>query len=305
MRDSGPVKLLPYRPNTSKQKLVEWKVEYVLARCFVVQACSERGSRVTLPPEPGGRVEIYIDIYPFPWVDDPVDRMEAATCMADFGFIRECWKVPWIESIEGIVCVMAGRAVCRGEAVPCSPRSALAVFRCLLGRVADGLQSVIDYLGEVVSCDTTWGVRAGGAGVVFAGLQGAGLVLTLLMGEVVKAQEQSLSCVVGRVCVTSSRPQVEASRRFLAPSCCRVLQRLQGVVVPCWWFVPGHSSQLAPLTDLLREGREWELGESCERAFCPLEDVLCSPPRLKTSVLSQPFAPAVDGSQEKASGCVS
>ena len=246
-----------------------------------------------------------VDIYPFPRVDDSVDRMEAAACVAEVGFIREGWQVPWIERIGEVFCFMAGGAMYQCEAVPCSLRSAPAAFRCLLGRVADGLQSVIVCLGAVVSCDATWCVRAGGMRAVFARLQGAVLVVTVVTDEVVESWEQSLSYGVARGCITSSGPQVEASRRSLAPPCRRVLQRTQGLVVYYWWFVPEHSTVLAPLTDLLQEEREWELGESCERAFCPHDSMLCSPPRLRTPASSPSLVLAVDDSQEGAGDCVS
>ena len=175
----------------------------------------------------------------------------------------------------------------------------------MLGREANGLQKYVVCLGEVVSCNTTWCDRTGSAGVLFAGLQGAGLVVTLAEYEVVEARVQSLSYIVGYGCVTPPEARVEASRRFPAPSCSRVLQRIQGVIVCCWWFVPGHSTMLMPLTDLLQEGRKWEWGESCERASCQPADVLCSSPGLKAPELSPPFVLAVDVSQEGAGDCVS
>ena len=103
--------------------------------------------------------------------------------------------------------------------------------------------------------------------------------------------------MVGHGYITSPEAKVEAIRRFPAPTCRRALQRFLGVVGYYRRFVPGYSTLLTPLTDLLQKGKKWAWNEACESAFSQVKDILCSQLVLRVPDFTRPFALAVDASQ--------
>ena len=102
---------------------------------------------------------------------------------------------------------------------------------------------------------------------------------------------------MGHGYITPPEAKVEAIRRFPAPTCRRALQRFLGVIGYYRRFVPGYSTLLAPLTDLLQKGKKWAWSEACESAFAQVKEVLCSMPVLQAPDFSRPFALTVDASQ--------
>ncbi|XP_045120476.1 uncharacterized protein LOC123509918 [Portunus trituberculatus] len=75
--------------------------------------------------------------------------------------------------------------------------------------------------------------------------------------------------------------KVEAVSRFPAPTCRRGLHKFLGVVGYYRRFVPGHSTLLAPLTDLLQKGRKWTWSPDCAAAFSRVKQLLCELPVLR------------------------
>ncbi len=307
--DSRPVKLPPYRTNPHKQKLLEEELQYMLAHGLITRAYSEWSSPVTLQPKPDGRVRFCVDFrkvnaltkadtYPLPRVDDSVDRIGAATYITKIDLVKGYWQVPLTERAKEIASFVANGAVYQCQVMPYGLKNAPATFQRLMDRVVDGLENCVVYIDDVVIYDTTWHDHIAHVEALFARLQHAGLVVNLEKCDFVKARVQYLGYVVGHGCVTPPEAKVEAIRRFPAPTCRRALQRFLGVVGYYRRFVPGYSTMLAPLTDLLQKGRKWAWDEKCERAFKQLKDVLCSMPVLRAPDFSKPFALAVDASQE-------
>ena len=135
--------------------------------------------------------------------------------------------------------------------MPYGLRNAPATFQRLMDRVTDGLTHCVVYIDDVVIYDTTWEEHVANVDALFARLHEAGLVVNLDKCEFVQARVQYLGYRVGHGYVTPPEAKVEAIRRFPAPTCRRDLQRFLGVVGYYCRFVPGYSTLLAPLTDLL------------------------------------------------------
>ena len=264
----------------------------MLTHGLITRTYSEWSSPVTLQPKPDGWVRFCVDFrkvnaltkadtYPLPRVDDSVDRIGAATYITKIDLVKGYWQVPLTERAKEIASFVANGAVYQCQVMPYGLKNAPATFQRLMDRVVDGLENCVVYIDDVVIYDTTWQDHITHVEALFARLQYAGLVVNLEKCDFVKAQVQYLGYVVGHGCVTPPEAKVEAIRQFPAPSCRRALQRFLGMVGYYRLFVPGYSTLLAPLTDLLQKGRKWAWGENCEHAFTQLKEVLCSLPVLR------------------------
>ena len=306
--EAQPVKLPPYRVNPQKQLLVEKELEYMLQHGLIKRTYSQWSSPITLQPKPNGKVRFCIDFrkvnsltradtYPLPRVDDSVDRIGAATFITKVDLVKGYWQVPLTERAKEIASFVANGAVYQCQVMPYGLRNAPATFQRLMDRVTDGLTHCVVYIDDVVIYDTTWEEHLTNVDALFARLHDAGLVVNLEKCEFVQARVQYLGYLVGHGYVTPPEAKVEAIRRFPAPTCRRALQRFLGVVGYYRRFVPGYSTILAPLTDLLQKGKKWHWSEACSSAFTCVKAALCEIPVLRAPDFSRPFALAVDASQ--------
>ena len=306
--DAEPVKLPPYRVNPMKQALVEKELEYMLEHGLITRTYSQWSSPVTLQPKPDGKVRFCIDFrrvnaltkvdtYPLPRVDDSVDRIGSATFITKVDLVKGYWQVPLTERAKEIASFVANGAVYQCQVMPYGLRNAPATFQRLMDRVTDGLTHCVVYIDDVVIYDTTWAEHLTNVEALFARLQEAGLVVNLEKCEFVQARVQYLGYRVGHGYITPPEAKVEAIRQFPAPTCRRALQRFLGVVGYYRRFVPGYSTLLAPLTDLLQKGRKWAWSKDCESAFQQVKSILCEMPVLQAPDFRKSFALAVDASQ--------
>ena len=306
--EAKPVKLPPYRVNPEKQALIEEELNYMLTHGLIQKTYSEWSSPVTLQRKPDGKPRFCIDFrkvnalskadtYPLPRVDDSVDRIGAATFITKIDLVKGYWQVPLSARAQEISCFVANGATYRCLVMPYGLRNAPATFQRLMNHVVDGLPHCVVYIDDVVIYDTSWEEHLENVTALFSRLQEANLVVNIAKCDFVKARVQYLGYDVGHGYVTPPEAKVEAIRRFPAPTCRRELQRFLGVVGYYRRFVPGYSTLLAPLTDLLQKGRKWSWGPECVQAFERLKDTLSSRPVLQAPDFSKPFTMAVDASQ--------
>lgn len=91
--------------------------------------------------------------------------------------------------------------------------------------------------------------------------------------------------------------KVDALKNMPRPQDVTGVQRFLGVLTYLGRFIPNLSEKTAPLRELIKKDRIFEWGESQEKAYVKLKNILCQKPCLKFFDINKPVTISVDSSK--------
>lgn len=106
----------------------------------------------------------------------------------------------------------------------------------------------------------------------------------------------------GKISIYMDDQRIRAIVEWQAPANVGQLRSFLGLVNYYRRFISGYSAKAAPLTDLLKKGRDWTT--ECQKAFSGLKRAITEEPVLKLPGQHSPFEVHTDASDEDQRGRV-
>jgi len=305
--DAAPVKQAPYRVNPNRLAPLQQELNYMLEHGLIEACQSEWCSPVTLVPKSDGGYRFCIDFrkvnaltktdtYPLPRVDECIDKVGSSNYISKFDLLKGYWQVPLTDRAQDISCFVTLGQTYKCKVMPYGMKNAPATFQRLMNTITAGIKGCVTYIDDVVVYSDSWEEHISEVGELLNRFSSANLVVNLEKCEFVKAQVQYLGYVIGQGSVAPPLAKVESICRCPRPQNRKELQRYLGMIGYYRMFILNFTEVVAPLTDLLKKGINFEWSKECELAFDQVKAILSNSPVLQAPNFSKPFKLAVDAS---------
>lgn len=305
--DSAPIRQRYYRVSANKKKQLEIEIDYMLENNIIEPSFSSWASPSLLVNKPDGSFRFCTDYrkvnavtkpdsFPLPRIEDCVDQVGNAKFVSKFDLLKGYWQVPLTDRARDISAFVVPSGLFSYKVMSFGLRNAPATFQRLMNRVISGLRGCAVYLDDVIVYSQTWDEHIGQIRALFDKFLKANLTVNLLKCEFAKATVVYLGKVVGQGQVRPVRAKVEAVNNYPTPTTKKELMRFLGMVGFYRCFCRNFSTVVAPLTNLLRAGKDFCWTLVCQQAFEKVKMLLTEGPVLKAPRFDQPFRLQVDAS---------
>lgn len=158
--------------------------------------------------------------------------------------------------------------------MPYGMKNAPASFQRWMNTITACIKGCVTYLDDVVVYSDSWEEHISEVGELLNRFSSDNLVVNLAKCEFVKAQVQYLGYVIGQGSVAPPLAKFESICRCPRPQNRKELQRYLGMIGYYRMFILNFTEVVAPLTDLLKKGINFEWSKKCELAFDQVKAIL-------------------------------
>ena len=238
--------------------------------------------------------------------DDIFPKLSGSKFYSTFDFCKGYWAIPMEESSKDCTSFITSRGLMRFRVMPFGMVNAGSTYNRMVRKLLEGSQNLESYVDDIIGYSQDWAYH---------------LQILRDLCERVRRAKLSLKpskCKIGFDTVDFLghtlktdfiSPQSETVGRVLRmspPKTKKQVRSLIGLVNFYRRYIPDCATLLSPISDLTK-GKgpnlvEW--GESQERAFNKLKDILSSEPILKLPDLQKDFILQTDASNFGIGGCL-
>ena len=261
-----------------------------------------------LVPKPDGSIRLCTDYrwvnaltvpdsFPFPRIEDLVDKVGRAKYLTKVDMTRGYWQVPLDDYSVPVSAFVTPTGHFQWRYLPFGLRNAPATFSRLVVKLLRGLESFYGaYLDDIIIFSDTWEDHLKHLNSVFTRIREAGLTLNKRKCDFACAELDYLGYRVGKGKVEPQQKKVEALLAFPRPNTRKQVQSFLGLAGYYRRFIPHFASLAATLSDLLKKGAKFLWDDKTESAFLDIKSRLASKPVLIAPDFSKPFIIGVDSS---------
>ena len=307
VENEAAVKQHPYRMNPAKQQYLKDEIKYLLDNDFIEPSQSKYSSPCILVPKPDGTYRLCTDYrkinnitktdsYPIPRMDDCIDKVGKAKFVTKFDLLKGFWQVPLTDRAKELSAFVTPDGLYQFKVMPFGMKNSPATFQRLINSVISGLGGCDAYIDDVIIYSETFEEQLDIIRSFFNRLSEAKLTINLEKSEFCHATLTFLGHVVGQGHVKPIDAKVLAISEFPIPTCKKQLMRFLGMAGYYRKFCKNFSDIAAPLTNLLKKGKQFIWDFKCQAAFDNLKAVLKSAPILLAPDFDKCFSLAVDAS---------
>jgi hypothetical protein len=306
--DSKPVISAPYRLHPEKAAMVQKEIDEMLELGIIEHSDSPWASPIVLVPKPDGSIRLCTDYrkvnsltvpdpFPFPRIEDLVEKVGRAKYLTKVDMTRGYWQVPLDDYSSPISAFVTPTGHFQWRFLPFGLRNAPATFSRLVIKVLKGLEHFCGaYLDDVITFSDTWEEHLQHLKAVFSRIRDAGLTLNRAKCDFACAELDYLGHHVGRGKLEPRRQKVEALLAFPRPTSRKQVHSFLGLGGYYRRYIPHFASLAATLSDLLKKGTKFEWNNQTEQAFLDIKSRLASQPVLIAPDFDKPFIVGVDAS---------
>src|SRR5919197_1410394 len=157
---------------------------------------------------------------------------------------------------------------------------------------------VLVYIDDVIIYSETFEEHIEHLKQVFEKLRESNLMVKLKKCEFGKQEITFLGHVIGKNGIKPDPAKVEKIKNLKEPTNLRELRSVLGLCSYYRKFVKNFSKIVKPMTKLLGKDEKYVWGESQQKAFETMKEILTSEPVLKHPIFGEPFILITDASQE-------
>lgn len=315
--DAVPIKQRYYPVSPVVEKEIHRELDQMLTEGIVEPSKSPWSSPILLIKKPAGGYRFVVDYrkvnactkrdaYPLPYVSTILDRLRDCRYLSSLDIKNAFWQIGVEESSrEKTAFTVPGRGLFQFRRMPYGLHNSPATWQRLVDRVLgpDLEPYVFVYLDDIVIATSNFQQHLAVLEEVLKRLSKACLSLNQEKCRFVRSELKYLGYVIDTNGLHVDPEKVESIMNFPRPTKVKEVRRFLGMA--SWYrrFIENFSTNVAPLTALLKKSKKWDWTAAADESFCGIKKSLACAPVLSCPDFSKPFLLQTDAS-EFGIGCV-
>ena len=311
IKPGPPINIPPYRTTPEMQKEMDRQVHEMLADGLVSHSTSPYSAPVLLVKKKLGGWRFCTDfrkvnarcermVYPLPRIDDALRRLKNPRYFSTMDLQKGFWQVPIEPSDRKYFAFSTGTMHVEYNCMPMGALNSSATMQALMSLILRGLpmEHVICFLDDILVASSSMEEHIHHLDLVLSAITKAKLKLN--PKKCLFAQE-SVSCLGHRLSRDGIGPDphnLDKIRKWKPPTNVTEIRSFLGLTGYYRQMIKNYARVAAPLSDLTKDGVEWNWTDKAQAAFIHLRDYLTSNSIMSYPDFSKPFWVKSD-----ASGC--
>lgn len=308
--NATPIKQRHYAVSPAVQREMYEELDRMLALNVIEESYSPWNSPMALVRKSNGKVRLCMDArrlneitkkdaYPLPLIEGLLSRLDQTKYISTLDLKDAFWQIPLdSESREKTAFTIPGRPLYQFRVMPFGLCNAPQTLCRLMHKVIPHHlhDRVFVYLDDLLITTASLEEHLSLLSDISNRLSNAGLTINVEKSRFVLKEIEYLGYVVGEGGLRPNLDKVRAIAEFPTPKTVRQVRRFLGVAGWYRRFVSGFSVLSAPLTNLLKKGKQFQWNGETQKSFDCLKSALVSSPVLATPDYSKRFFIQCDAS---------
>lgn len=307
--NATPIKKRHYPISPAKEALLYEELDRMLKLGVIEESKSPWSSPVATVVKPGktrvcldsrdlNKVTVK-DAYPIPHIEGLLMRLSDTFFISAIDLKDAFWQIPLSKaSREKTAFTVAGRPLYQYTVMPfglCnSPQTMMRLMDLVIP--AELKERVFVYLDDLLVFSRSFEEHLVLLERVAKCIRLSGLTINLEKSRFCMKQVNYLGFLIGNGVIQTTDEKVSAIKSFSIPKTPKEVRRFLGLANYYRKFVKDFSTLSAPLSDLLKKNKKFEMTDSALKSLEQLKEALCSAPVLVHPNYSKPFIVQCDAS---------
>lgn len=305
-----PIKQRYYPVSPAKQAIINCELDKMLELGVIEKSSSGWSSPILLVPKPDKSWRFCVDYrkvnrvterdaYPLPYISDLLRKLGGARYLSTLDIKSAYWQVELEpESRQYTAFTVPSRGLYQFTRMPYGLHNAPATFQRLVDTLfGPELEPyILKYLDDIIIATPTLEKHFEVLEMVLTRLRETNLSLNREKCHFCRPELKFLGFVVTRSGIAVDPGKVEAIVHLPKPRSVKEVRRVIGMITWYRRFIDNFSDIVAPLTSLLRKGKQFLWDELCDLAFRRVKEALISAPVLACPNFEYPFYVQTDAS---------
>ena len=313
LSDDFLICLRPYRVSAIDQKRIDDQVDFLLSNGLIRRSFSPYSFPITLvnKKDEGEKTRLCVDYrklnkitipddYPFPRIDDILDRLSDAKIFSVFDISSGFWHVAMNPDDVHKTAFVTMNDHFEWLVMPFGFRNSPAVFQRIIYTILrkHNLDFAHNYLDDILIHSKSIEEHHSHLEKFFQVVIEEGIKLKLSKSQIAKTEVIYLGhkLTIGQVAPLSDN--TKAVLEFPTPSSVKSLQQFLGKVNYYRRFIPNASKLMRPLHDLLCKNAKFKWTSEQDTAFKTVKELFCKEPILMLYKPNEPLFLYADASRE-------
>lgn len=311
LKDATPVRVAPYRYSPEKKRIITEQVEKMLAANVIRPSHSEYNSPIVIVSKKNGEPRFCVDyrrlndktedeVSPLPPIQEALKDLGTARIFTTLDLRNGYWQIKMTETSKPLTAFTTpDGAAYEFQVMPFGLKSAPTTFQKLMAQdvlVGYLRDFTIAYLDDIIIFSDNMEDHLRHLRLVFERLTQHGLRLNLDKCEFVSHKLDYLGHVVTSDGNQPQEAHVAAIQAATPPRSRKALRQFLGLINWLRDYIPGCSSTMAALTDLLSTKKTFAWTRQANAAFLAIKEAAARPMFLHRPDFKLPFVLQTDAS---------
>ncbi|CAI5695044.1 unnamed protein product [Oreochromis niloticus] len=234
--------------------------------------------------------------YILPTLDDITPKLAGAKVFSTLDASSGFWQIPLDPSCQKLTTFITSMGRFCFRRLPFGITSAPEIFQRLMSTLLKGLEGTVVVMDDILVFGANKEEHDQRLDAVLQTIKASGLKLNRTKCHFGKNELQFFSHIISADGVKPDDGKVEAIARMPSPTNVEQLRQVLGLINYVGKFLPGLSTVLHPLSNLLKKETVWAWGEPQEQAFNKAKAMLVAAPALCYYDAGRPTVVSVDAS---------
>ena len=238
------------------------------------------------------------DSEPIPDMEEIFARISRCKFISKIDLTKGYWQLPLLPEVRKYTAFQTPVGLFQFKVLPFGMVCASASFSRLMRKLLGGMESVENFIDDIIVYTATFLEHINVLREVFGRLRKANLTAKPSKCFLCFRSVECLGHVVGHNELRLNPDKVKVISEAQRPCTKKQVRSFLGLIGFYRKFVPNFAAIACPLTDLTKKGQPQKVawGESQEKAFLALKKALCSSPILKLPEVDKEFVLQTDAS---------
>lgn len=218
--------------------------------------------------------------YILPTLDDITPKLAGAKVFSTLDASSGFWQIPLDPSCQRLTTFITPMGRFCFKRLPFGITSAPEIFQRLMSNLLKGLEGTVVVMDDILVFGSSEEEHDRRLNAVLQTIKASGLKLNRAKCHFRKTELQFFGHIISADGVKPDESKVEAIAKMPNPSNVEQLRQVLGLVNYVGKFLPGLSTVMHPLTNLLKKETAWVWGEPQEQAFNKAKAMLVAAPAL-------------------------
>lgn len=296
LSDTTPIALRPYRCSPADQKIIDAQIEELLKRKLIRRSLSAYAFPITLvsKKDEGEKSRLVVDYrklnkitladnYPFPRIDDIIDKLYGSAIFSVFDISSGFWHVPMHPRDIQKTAFVTMNDHFEWLVMPFGFRNAPAIFQRIIYTILRKHKLTDfchNYLDDILIHSSDQKTHSKHLELLFQAIRSEKIKFKLSKCQIARSEVSYLGHMLRPNEVRPLYSNTLAIEKLERPDTLKKLQSFLGKANYYRRFIPNFSQLMAPLHKLLKKNCPFEWTEACQSCFDKVKEMLISQPVL-------------------------